>query len=191
MQFLIYFYLHSSKARSKLDFVYNYFCKWTGRGRGRCIVTRKMKVCTLSTSKSRRILVFQSWNVNWDFFFLFKDIIFSQQPGMLLEPLVRPRNVPAVGKQRSIHPWTNNYESFSYVRHFIKKYSSLHLRVGIWKWPVVMWSSDVELFDHFSVYLASHAPLQQFIEKIIEFVKEINDRSGPIWNLPKGWDGKN
>ena len=29
---------------------------------------------------------------------------------MLLEPLVRPRNVPAVGKQRSIHPWTNNFE---------------------------------------------------------------------------------
>ena len=29
---------------------------------------------------------------------------------MLLEPLVRPRNVPAVGKQGSIHPWTNNFE---------------------------------------------------------------------------------
>ena len=37
-------------------------------------------------------------------FFLFKDIIFSQQPGILLGPLVRPGNVPAVGKQRSIHP---------------------------------------------------------------------------------------
>ena len=42
------------------DLEYNYFCKRTGRGRGRCIVTRKMKVCTLSTSKSRTILVLQS-----------------------------------------------------------------------------------------------------------------------------------
>ena len=47
-----------------------------------------------------------------------------------------------------------------------------------------MWSSDVELFDHFSVYLASHGPLQQFIEKIIEFVKEINSHA----KSPGAWE---